>query len=318
MNVPDLGSIQWVNPRKIWPDEASDFTPWVAENIGLLSEAIGIDIEIVDREVAVGDFRVDLVGKQIGTGLTVIIENQLETTNNTHLGQILAYAAGLDAEIVVWVSPKFKDEHQKAIEWLNAHSSEKLSFFAVEVEALRVDDSRPAVTFKVVARPSDWKQSPQVSERQRAYHEFFVALLNQLKSKSPGYTSSQKVGYDSWMSFGAGRSGFAFNPAFAEGRVFRVELYVDGGDRDINKRRFDALMRNKQEIEASLGFPLRWERLEERQACRVYAHRDASIESPPEALKNLRAWAVETLIKFREVFGPRVKELRLDEESDSG
>jgi hypothetical protein len=46
MSNPDLGNIQIAAPRKLWKDEARDFTPWLAENAEHLSEAIGIPIEI--------------------------------------------------------------------------------------------------------------------------------------------------------------------------------------------------------------------------------------------------------------------------------
>lgn len=36
-----MASTQQVSMRDIWPNETLDFTPWLAENLHLLGEAIG-------------------------------------------------------------------------------------------------------------------------------------------------------------------------------------------------------------------------------------------------------------------------------------
>ena len=85
MAEPELSSIENVNPRKIWPNEASDFTPWLAANIGVLSKALGLDIEVTQTEAPVGAFSLDILGKVSGTDDIVIIENQLAQTDHGHL-----------------------------------------------------------------------------------------------------------------------------------------------------------------------------------------------------------------------------------------
>ncbi|MBI4302175.1 MAG: DUF4268 domain-containing protein [Chloroflexi bacterium] len=317
MTNAKLGKLVRLDPRKVWDDEARQFTPWLAENIALLNEALGLDIELVEREMAVGDFAVDLFGKEVGSGREVIIENQLATTDHNHLGQLLTYAAGLEAKIIIWISPQFRDEHKQGLDWLNRHTTEALSFFGVELELFQIGDSLPAPNFTVVAQPSEWREQVAAStklehsERMIAYHDFFLDLLNRLKKRSPSFTSSRRVGYSSWLAFGAGRSGFGFNPAFASGGRFQVELYIDTFNKEMNKLAFDQLQTEKAQIEKSLGEPLIWQRLDDKRACRISVQREGRIDSPPETLGSLKDWAVDELIKFRHVFTSKIKNLDL-------
>ena len=128
-----LGELRRLNPRQVWADEARDFTPWLAENLPRLSEVLGMDLELTDREAAVGDFSCDLLAKDLGTGHIVIIENQFGPTNHDHLGKLLTYAAGLEAEAIVWVADKVRDEHRQVLEWLNRHTDASIKFFALAI-----------------------------------------------------------------------------------------------------------------------------------------------------------------------------------------
>ena len=135
--LPELGKIERIDDlRTIWKNEARDFTGWLAEddNLALLSEAIGIDLELEERESSVGSFSVDLFASEEGTSRKVIIENQLEDTNHDHLGKVITYAAGKDASVVIWIVKRARDEHRQAVEWLNQHTDEDIGFFLVEIE----------------------------------------------------------------------------------------------------------------------------------------------------------------------------------------
>lgn len=109
----DLGKIEAVELRKIWPHEALDFTKWLAEdeNLQLLGDTIGTELELIEVESSVGSFNVDIFASEVGTSRKVIIENQLEDTNHDHLGKIITYASGKDAEIIVWIVARARDEH---------------------------------------------------------------------------------------------------------------------------------------------------------------------------------------------------------------
>jgi hypothetical protein len=145
--MPKLGTLEKVDPRTIWPDEASGFTPWLVENIRLLSDAIGMDLEVDESEAAVGGFRVDIVCKDLATGRPVVIENMLGPTDHDHLGKLLTYAAGWGARAAILVGTEFRDEHLKALEWLNELSGEEHLFFAVRAGVVKIGDSLPAPEF---------------------------------------------------------------------------------------------------------------------------------------------------------------------------
>ncbi len=152
--------------RDAWKHEALEFTPWLAANIDHLSDAIGIPLELTGQEVRVDTFAADILARDSSDGSVVLIENQLEQTDHTHLGQIMTYLAGLDAQTVVWIAPHFREPHLSAIRWLNEHTADGFSFFAVKARVVRIGDSPFAPIFEVVEKPNDWDR--QLNSKSRA------------------------------------------------------------------------------------------------------------------------------------------------------
>ena len=306
-----IGSLATLAAREVWTNEAQDFTPWLASNIALLGNAIGIDLETEATEVGVGDFRVDIVARDLSTGHVVVIENQLDATDHSHLGQLLTYAAGRDATAVVWVAPRFRDPHREAIDWLNAHSTEGLDFFAVEIELLRVDDSLPAPHFKLVAQPNEWAKARRApssgpSDLGLRYQAFFTAILERFKAVRPFVTSANRVGTDNWFGFAAGRAGFQLVWSVAVGARLRVEMYIDTGDQARNKDLFDRLQAMRGELEVAIGSPIEWDRLDSKRGSRfaIYHQIDkATFDQDPKIIE----WAVDTMVRFSDVLRPLIK-----------
>ncbi len=85
----ELGIMRQVDVREQWPNEARDFTPWLAEedNIALLGDALGIELAVEDTEVFVGPYSADILARDTASGNYIVIENQLGKTNHDHLGK---------------------------------------------------------------------------------------------------------------------------------------------------------------------------------------------------------------------------------------
>ena len=148
-----LGQLKEIKDlREVWPHEALDFTPWLAEekNLALLADAVGLEITVDETESKVGDFNVDIYAIETGTERRIIIENQLEDTNHDHLGKLITYASGKGADIVIWIVKRAREEHRAAIEWLNNHTDENISFFLIEIKLYKIGNSDPAVKFEMV------------------------------------------------------------------------------------------------------------------------------------------------------------------------
>ena len=186
-----LGKLEQITDlRSVWKHEAKDFTPWLAkeENLEILSEAVGIDIVVEEQESNVGDFSVDLFATEEGTGRRIIIENQLEETNHDHLGKIITYASGKEAEVIIWIVRKARDEHKQAIEWLNQHTDDKFEFFLIEIELWKINDSEPAPKFNIVERPNTWakamKKTAALSETENLKLAFWEKFNNEAPKHS--------------------------------------------------------------------------------------------------------------------------------------
>ena len=311
--MTDVASVSRVDLRDVWPNEASAFTPWLAENVEALGEALGMDLELVEVEAPVGSFAVDVLAKEANTNRTVVIENQLEMTNHDHLGKVLTYAAGYNADVLVWVASEIREEHRQALDWLNQRTGPETEVYGVVVELLRIDDSRPAFHFDVVARPNQWRKSKvgssrSVSEKNQAYRAFFQRLVDRLRDKH-GFTTSRTASAQSWMDFSMGfRSGVRYSASFAQGGRARAEIYIDVGDLEENKRLFDGLHERKQDVESAIGESLSWERLDEKRASRIAVYRSGRIDSQPNDLSEIEDWMVDRLLKFKSAVLPLVHE----------
>lgn len=306
--MPKLGKLEVIDPREVWKNEERDFTPWLAENIGQLSELLGIPITVVQTERNIGSYELDIFGRVPESDAAVIIENQLTETDHGHLGQLITYAAGLEAAIIIWIATDVRDEHKAAVDWLNQHSSEEVSYFLVKPEVFSIDGSAPAVRFDLVAAPSEFSRRVKgvVQRDPRPSHEFrrkfWEALLAYLADNGHPWAAGRSTTKDHWIASAVGRSGVGVHVSMATDSRMRVEIYLSS---DSAKQQFDAIREHKPEVEKLLApETVSWERLEDAVAARVavYRHYDKTLvtEDGPER-RELFVWVGKQLTALRAI-----------------
>lgn len=305
-----LGKLEEITDlRKVWPNEATDFTPWLAkaENIELLSNAIGLDIVADETESSVGDFSADILASEEGTSRRIIIENQLEDTNHDHLGKLITYASGKDAAIVIWIVKRARDEHRSAIEWLNKHTDETVGFFLCEIKLYRIGNSNPAVKFEVIERPNDWTKGQKTSEgaspaqqkRQQLRQVYWAAFQDHAyqNTQFKKTFNRTKPSKDHWMNFAIGSSAchLSLLQIRKDGQL-GVELNI-ADDKDL----FHLFESNKVAIEAECGFALDWRELPDKKASRIVILQDVDFDIEDKWPEQFE-WAMEKLLKMRKAF----------------
>ena len=320
MTTPNLAKIERIDLRDGWPNEARDFTPWLAEHITELGEALGLDLELQQIEAAVGGYSLDILATDVNGSRPVIVENQLETTDHDHLGKLLTYAAGFDANVVVWLTREFRDEHRQALDWLNQRTGDDTQFFGIVVELWKIDGSRPAPHFNLVATPNDWRKetiaraqmraSPVGSERSERYREFFQSLIDTLREEHR-FSKTGKAPKKNSCDFPSGYKGLNYTAVFQNNNRVWVGIYMGNSRLDLNDIHLlhEELEERKDEIESELGKTLEWIQPENSKACRITLERSGSIDNDDDTLTEIREWMVDNLLNFKRVFDPHLKEL---------
>ena len=310
--------------REAWVSESADFTPWLAQeqNLKLLGKTIGIELELEAQEKEVGPFRANILCKDTATNDWVLIENQLERTDHSHLGQLLTYAAGLSAVTIVWIAQRFTEEHRAVLDWLNERTDEQIHLFGLEIELWRIGDSPIAPKFNVISQPNDWARtvkkaasdSGQVSEHRQLQLAFWTAFRNYMESKG-SFVRCQKPLPQHWTNHAIGRTGvhlasiisLSDSETGCQGPEIRAELYMDGPNA---KPEFAALESQKDSIEKALGFALTWHNPENKAACRLYTRQNADFLDQklwPEHFD----WLRQRLETMHKVLAPLVKNLKM-------
>jgi hypothetical protein len=306
----DFGKLRTVPVKDVWQGEATHFTPWLAQNLAVLSEKLGMDLELGTVEGPAGDFSADIVARDLSTSRTVVIENQFGVTDHRHLGQIITYSSVLSAGVVVWIAETIRPEHKSAIDFLNQNLKEGLQLYALEVSVIRIDDSKPAYVFNTVCMPTETVLAGKdtgkgASETAEKYRAFFQVLIDELRTVHR-FTNARAGQPQSWYMFPSENSKiYKYSVSFAQGGRVRVEVYIDAEDKAKNEALFDLLYSQKDDVEAQFNGTLSWEKLETKRACRIAAYRDGSIDQESEVLADIRGWSIENLLKMKAIFPKR-------------
>lgn len=301
--------------RSVWDNEDRGFTRWLANNIEMLGAELGIEIEDARAEEAIGDFSADIVAREINTGETIVIENQYSNTDHDHLGKLLTYSAGKRAGFTMWLAEEFRPEHRSVLEWLNESGPEDVRFFAIKPRVVSIEGcENRGFEFEVVVEPNDWEREiahESLTETERSYKEFFGQLVDAYAEVRPTW-NRLTPGPRGYLTFSAGITGVSMGWVFHQGPEFSVELYISTSEKDRNEEIFESLKDDRQAIESNLGAELVWERLPEKQACRIKWAKEIEgriTDLTTEQRTELIEWAVETMDVFQDEIEPRVSRL---------
>jgi len=311
-----FGNLTTVSVREYWKNEQFDFTPWLAQedHIAQLSDALGIELEVENIEVAVGPYSADILAKDTGTDRYVVIENQFGRTNHDHLGKLITYGSVLDASAVVWLSENFTEEHRRALDWLNDNTSDELAFYGVTLELWQIDNSRPALRFNVVSEPpaperkrAAGKVAETLTEGRQLQLDFWTEFRNRLLAAQV-VRKAQTPRPQYWFDVTLGRAGIHLsNTASTTRNRVGVRVYLSSKVADVALAH---LQKERTAIEREIGETLQWNPSPDNRDKIILLDRPADL-ADRDKWPEYCDWLVDMNGRFRKAFAPRVKNLDL-------
>lgn len=305
-----LSKLKEVPLRDVWGHEAADFSQWMSlqENLDILGEEIGVDIKLIQVEANVGRYSVDILAEEEGTGRKIIIENQLEDTNHEHLGKIITYASGYDAAIMIWIVKDCREEHRRAVDWLNEHSDGSVNFFLIKIELWQIEGSNPAPKFEILVSPNEWakamKSNPisgEMTETKVQQLDFWAKFKAHVLGKDPR-ARLQSPRPQHWYNVSMGSSdahiGLTIN---SRENCLGCEIYINR-----NKELFNFLRNKKDEIEKEFGQKAEW--IDAEVASRIVIKKNVSNVFDATEMQTYFDWLYEKTGMFQKVFGKLCKE----------
>lgn len=310
-----LGRLEKLDLRSFWKKEDTEFTPWLAreENIQLLSETIGLELEVKGQEENVGPFRADILCVDTTDNHFVLIENQLERTDHCHLGQLMTYAAGLDVVTVIWIAQRFTEEHRATLDWLNRITDNSINFFGIEIELYRINESVPAPMFNIVSKPNDWAKSVRKSAASqnltdtKLLQQEYWAGLKTFMEDNKSFVKLHSPQPQHWINAAIGRSYFYIS-ATVNSRENTISIWLNmvGDDAEENYEKLYDLAYEKS-ID-TISSDLIWDKMEGRKSSCVILKTNADFTQKND-WPNQHAWFKEYLEKYHRFFKPLIKKI---------
>ncbi len=310
-----LGRLEKVDLREQWKKEDTDFTPWLAreENIELLSETIDLELEVQSQEENVGPFRADILCLDTANNHYVLIENQLEKTDHTHLGQLMTYAAGLDAVSIIWIAQKFTEEHRAALDWLNRITDSTFNFFGIEIELFKIGESDAAPLFNLVSKPNDWAKavrktasSQNLTETKLLQQEYWQALKDYML-ESGSKIRTGKPAPQHWTNLAIGKSDYNLAATVnSRENTLGIWLNITGNNAKDN---YDKLFEiGKEQSLSEVSNDLVWNRMDDNKQSAVTLTTAGDIRDRGN-WENQFSWFKEYLEAFTTYFKPIIKKI---------
>lgn len=309
MSYPSIGKLQRVPLREVWKHEAYDFTQWLQDNIDILNDSLDLNLVSADREQAAGSFSIDLVAED-ENGTTYVIENQLERSNHDHLGKLITYLTARSARGGIWIVSEPRPEHVAAMAWLN--ESANADFYLVKVEAVRIGDSPAAPLLTLIVGPSEeaketGRAKQELAERYDIRKRWWTALVALPGAKLHAHITP---GAYSWIGVSSGIRGLNFNYVVTQSEC-GAELYIDRGKdaEEENTRIFDNFQARQAGIDGAIRFPVSWQRLDSRRACRIRIDLPGGYRSPDEEWPSIQEKLVEAMNELEQALRPVLRSI---------
>lgn len=313
--IRKFGKLEKVDLHELWNGEGSEFNPWLAqeENIAELGNTIGMELEVQQQEHKVGLFQADILCKDILTDQFVLIENQLDRTDHSHLGQLMTFAAGLEAATVIWIARSFSEEHMAALDWLNNITGESFNFFGIEIEAYRIGNSLPAPNFNVVVKPNDWTKQvrksasiQKISDGKLLQQQYWQGLKSYMELNN-SFVKLPPPPPNSWFNISLGRSNYFLSVAQnSRDNSINIMLSIIGPKAKEDFDRLYEIAYKDSILEVSQD--LIWDRMQKNIRCAITLKAFADF-TEKEDWPNQFTWFKENLEKFDRYFRPKINEL---------
>ncbi len=309
-----VARLERVKLREAFPSEVRDFSKWLHENIDELGRVVSLELSNPGKERPAGDFSVDLIAED-NQGGYVIIENQLGKSDHDHLGKVLTYMTAFEAKAAIWIMETPRVEHVNAMAWLNQSSS--ANFYMVKLEAVRIGASDVAPLMTLIVGPSEdtkiiTEEKQELAARHVERRNFWEGFLEVANKKTLLHAGRSPTN-GSWLSAGAGKRGIDFTYAIRQHDI-QIEVYIARGSGQTaeNKQIFDTLLTKKDEIQVVFGEPqLEWQRLEEREGCRIRALSDLGGYRDPEKWPEIYEWMSDHMVALEKAFRPHINVLKI-------
>ena len=306
----NLGVLEIVPLRKIWAKEP-EFSAWLAEpdNIKQLGNELGIDMLSEETEAGVGDFSADILAREDGGNRKIIIENQYGETDHKHLGQIITYASGRNAEVLIWIVEKARDEHRAAVQWLNENTASEIGVFLVQICVYRIGNSNPAPKFTVLESPNNWlkttrrNSSGTVSEGGQKRLDWWNAFMDYAMKRDSfrKLFNRRKASSDHWLDLAIGSSKYHISLTAKAKGILGTSIYIPD-----DKELYQHFFNHKEAIEKELGFTMDWQPLPNKSAARIEITRAGDFTDLENSSEKFQ-WYCEKAEAFKRVFPKYMK-----------
>ena len=310
MTTRNLGVLESVDVRQIWPNEEHNFTVWLADNLQWLQPALGmrLELELVQREARLaGAGRVDILAREVNSKDPIVIENQLTGSDDDHFNRLMGYAAGSQAKGLIWIATGFDRRHLNILNWLN---NAGVAVYALQLSAYRIGEVY-APWFEKVAGPDDAGEVATIVPARvpNIYGQFYRPLTERLRSAGIFAMGGRHGGWaGKWRKLRSGLSdaGVYYSLQLGHGEV-RCEagLIIFG---EANQDIYGGLEQYREEIEREFpGSVLEWG-FQDDQSWITVPTSGLADETDP-SLEEKRTWMLKNLVALRDAVQPRLEKV---------